>query len=114
MNNIIIGALLSASGSDVLANTRLQTMPSNGLLIVEAQAASNTASANFTQTLELPDGDTPMNAVRVPAGATAGALDTEHKQIATFRVGIGGHVTLSFAITGTNTLAYRVTFKPFR
>lgn len=109
---IIISELISASGADVLANTRLQTMPTNGLLIVEAQASANDGTNGFTMTLELPNGDTPMNAVQVPAGATAGAIDTEHKTVATFRVVLGGHVTLSFTEAGTATLAYRVTFKP--
>jgi len=111
---IIVAGLLDATNSDVLANTRLQTFAAPGVVIVELQASANDASNSFDATLNMPNGETPMETTRVPAGATAGALNNNDKLVASFRVGGGGHATLSLTETGTATCSYRVTFKPAR
>lgn len=112
MSPIIISGLLAASNTDVLANTRLQTFPSRGVVIVELQAEHNDGTNGFTATLNMPNGDTPMETTQVPAGVTAGGLNANDKLVASFRVAGGGHATLSLTEAGTSTCAYRVTFKP--
>lgn len=114
MGPIVVSNLLSASSSDVLAATRLQTAPSNGIMTVECQASLADASNNYTATLQLPNGDNPLESVLVP-GTNAtddGILDERQKLMISVPVSQGGHIVLSFTETGTATLIYRVTFTP--
>ena len=112
MSPIIVSGLLSASNTDVLANTRLQTFPARGIVIVELQSSANTAANNYTVTLNLPGGDTPFESAAVPAGVTSGGLNANDKMLASFRVACGGHATMSLTLTGTANVLYRVTWKP--
>ena len=111
-NPIIIAGTVVASVADLLNDTRLQTLPSAGVLTVELQSSAQSATNNFTTSVQLPSGDTPMNGTGVPAGVTSGALNANDKTQASFLVQQGGHATISFDLTGTATLAYRITFTP--
>ena len=111
---IVQSALLSATTSDILQGTRLQTVPSNGILIFEISADLAAAANNYTATIQLPNGDTPANGVLVPASGTIGMIDDRSKLMAAFRVGQGGHAVFSVTETGTAVLAYRVTWRPAR
>ena len=109
---IVQSALLTASNTDILQGTRLQTVPKNGILTFELSADSADGTNNFTTTIQLPNGDTPLNGVLVPASGTVGLLDDRNKLQASFRTGQGGHAVFSVAETGAASLIYRVTFTP--
>ena len=112
---IILSGQEDASNTDILEGTRLQTAPSRGMITFELQASDNDATNNYTATVQLPSGDTPMESVRVPGTDTAGLagiLKTENKLMATFPIAQGGHVVFSVAETGDAELTWRVTFTP--
>lgn len=116
MGPIIIGSILTATNADILASTRLQTAPGGGMLTIELEADLNNATNYFEATLQLPNGDTPLENLRVPASptGTAGVLDDREKLQISVPVQQGGHVTLSLTEGGTAICAYRVTFTPVR
>ena len=111
---IVQSALVSASTTDILQGTRLQTVPRNGILTFELSADLAAAANNYTATIQLPGGDTPLNGVLVPASAVIGQLDDRNKLQVSFPTGQGGHAVFSVTETGTAVLVYRVTFTPVR
>lgn len=113
---IVLSGLVSADTSDLLQGTRLQNAPSNGHMTFELQATTADATNNYTATLQMPNGDTPMNAVLVPGSnpALIGVIDDHQKLQYTGRVQQGGHVQLTLDETGTATMTYRITFTPDR
>jgi len=110
---IIESDIESATNTDILQGTRLQTVPSNGVLSVEVSSDLGTAAANFTASLQLPDGQVPMTNVRVPASGVVGGLDDRDKLGVAFEIGQGGHPVFSVVETGTAVLTWRVMFTPF-
>lgn len=64
-----------ADNTDILQGTRLQTVPAGGFLTFELQSNANDASNYFTVSIQMPNGDTPLNAVKIPAG-TVGEIDS--------------------------------------
>jgi len=112
---IIVTSFDAASNTDILQGTRLQTVPKNGILVFEIQAADNVAANNYVFTIQLPNGDTPANAVLVPAGATAGLAGIIDDRLAMklrFRIGQGGHCVFSVTETGDTEVFSRITFLP--
>jgi len=115
MRGIIVESdIESASNTDILQGTRLQTVPSNGILSFEISADLGTAAANYTTSVQLPDGQTPMTNVRVPASGVIGGLDDRDKLGVAFPIGQGGHPVFSVTETGTAVLTWRVVFTPSR
>lgn len=115
MGPIILSALLSASNTDILQGTRLQTVASGGILTFELQASDAVAANNYTVTIQMPGGDTPMNGTLVPAGNStglAGVLDERTNLTASFAIRQGGHCVFSCVETGDAEMIYRVTFTP--
>ncbi len=115
--NIIVGGQEAATNADILQGTRLQSAPAGGTLTFELQASDNVAANNFTVSVQLPNGDTPMNGVPVPAGAVAGlagVIDEREDLQATFPVGQGGHTVFSAVEVGDTELTWRVTYRPAR
>lgn len=113
MITIIVSGQETATNTDILQGTRLQTVPSNGALTFELQASDNDATNNYTASIEMPNGDTPLNDVRIPCGNStglAGVIDERTDLQATFGVAQGGHCTLSTIETGDSELTWRVTF----
>lgn len=111
---IVVSGILSASNTDVLQGTRLQTVPRGGFLTFEIQADLNDATNNYTASIQMPNGDTPMNAVSIP-GTTpvdVGILDDRQKLQITVPVQQGGHTVFSVTESGTAVLFYRVTYSP--
>ncbi len=112
---IILSSQEAATNTDILQGTRLQTVPSNGVLTFELQASDNDATNNFTVSVQLPDGDTPMTDVRIPCGNTsglAGVLDERTNLTVSFPIEQGGHPVFSAAETGDTELTWRVTYSP--
>lgn len=115
MGPIILSSQESATNADILQGTRLQTVPSGGVLTFELQAADNDATNNYTVSVQMPGGDTPMNATRVPGGASAGLagiIDERLDLQATFLIAQGGHCVFSCIEVGDTELTWRVTYAP--
>jgi len=92
----------------------VQNVPSNGILGFELESSDNDATNNFAVSIQLPDGRTPMNLVRIPAGGAtglAGVLDDREMLRASYLVGQGGHCVFSCTEAGSAELTWRVTFK---
>ncbi len=112
---IILSDQESATNTDILQGTRLQTVPAGGYLTFELQASDNDATNNFTASVQMPGGDTPMNGTRIPCGNStglAGVIDERTNLTATFPIAQGGHAVFSCTETGTAELTWRVTYTP--
>jgi len=115
--SIILSSQEAATNTDILQGTRLQTVPAGGFLTFEMQASDNDATNNFTASIQLPGGDTPMESVRIPCGNStglAGVIDDRTKLMATFPVAQGGHTVFSVSETGDAEVTWRVTYSPAR
>jgi len=115
--NIIVAGQEAASNTDILQGTRLQSAPAGGTMTFEMQAADNVAANNYTVSVQMPGGDTPMNNVLVPGGLTAGLAGVIDERVdlqATFPVGQGGHTVFSCTETGDTEFDWRVTYRPAR
>ncbi|AXH78990.1 MAG: hypothetical protein [Circular genetic element sp.] len=117
MGPIILSSVESATNADILQGTRLQTVPAGGILTFELQASDNDATNNYTVSVQMPGGDTPLNATRIPCGNTsglAGVIDERTNLTASFPISQGGHCVFSTTETGNAELAWRVTYTPAR
>jgi len=114
MGPIIITGLEEATNADILQGTRLQTVPAGGVLTFELQASSNSSAANYTVSVQMPNGDTPLNSVRVPScnPALTGVIDERQNLTVSFPIMQGGHCVFSCTETGTSTMSWRVTYTP--
>jgi hypothetical protein len=114
MGPIILSGVEEASNSDILQGTRLQTVPAGGILTFELQAQNNDSSQNFTVSVQMPNGDTPLNSVRVPAcnPSAGGVIDERQNLTVSFPIMQGGHCVFSAAETGSSSMSWRVTYTP--
>ena len=114
MGPIILSSLEGASNSDILQGTRLQTVPAGGVLTFELQAELNDNTNFYTVSVQMPNGDTPLNNVRVPGcnPALAGVIDERQNLTVSFPITQGGHCVFSATETGTASLSWRVTYTP--
>ena len=114
MGPIILSSLETGTNADILQGTRLQTVPAGGVLTFELQSQLNDTSNNFTVSVQMPNGDTPMNNTRIP-GTTpvdSGIIDERQNLTVSFPITQGGHCVFSCNLTGTNVLSWRVTYTP--
>ena len=117
MGPIILSGQEAATNADILQGTRLQTVPAGGILTFELQASDSDATNNYTVSVQMPGGDTPMNATRAPCGNTtglAGVIDSRTCLTASFPISQGGHCVFSTTETGDSELSWRVTYTPAR
>jgi len=114
MGPIILSAVEVATNADILQGTRLQTVPAGGILTFELQAQTNTPADNFAVSVQMPNGDTPLNSVQVPAcnPALQGVIDERQNLTVSFPIMQGGHCVFSATETGTTALTWRVTYTP--
>jgi len=115
MGPIILSGQEAASNTDILQGTRLQTVPARGVLSFELQAADNVAANNYVVSIQMPNGDTPMNGTLIPGTATAGLAGIIDDRLALkvrFRINQGGHCVFSTVETGDTELTWRVTYTP--
>jgi len=114
MGPIILSDVESGTNADILQGTRLQTVPAGGILTFELQAQENNSSNNFTVSVQMPNGDTPLNNVRVPAAnpSAVGVIDERQNLTISFPIMQGGHCVFSCVETGVHNLAWRVTYTP--
>ena len=114
MGPIILSGLELATNSDILQGTRLQTVPAGGVLTFELQASASSSSAFYAASVQMPNGDTPLNNVRIPAcnpGAD-GVIDERQNLTVSFPIMQGGHCVFSVTETGAASFAWRVTYTP--
>jgi hypothetical protein len=111
---IVLSDVEYASNTDILQGTRLQTVPSGGFLTFELNSSLNTETDNMTVSIQMPNGDTPLNDVRIPATNpnAFGVIDDRQKLMITLPIAQGGHTVVSTTETGTSTLAWRITYTP--
>jgi len=115
MGPIILSGQEAATNTDILQGTRLQTVPARGFLLFELQTSDNVAANNYTASIQMPNGDTPLNAARVTAGNStglAGVIDDRTALRMRFRINQGGHCVFSCIETGDTELTWRVTYQP--
>lgn len=114
MGPIILSSTEVATNADILQGTRLQTVPAGGVLTFELQAAVNTAANNFVVSVQMPNGDTPLNNVRVPScnPGLEGVIDERQNLTVSFPIMQGGHCVFSGTETGSAQLSWRVTYTP--
>ena len=114
MGPIIISGVEGGTNADILQGTRLQTVPAGGVLTFELQAQFNSAINNFAVSIQMPNGDTPLNAVRVPGcnPALEGVIDERQNLTVSFPINQGGHCVFSATETGLSNLSWRVTYTP--
>lgn len=107
---IVLSGNVTSSTTDLLNGTRLQTVPNGGTMMFEFACDNADATNNYTVSVQLPNGDTPLETVLVPASSGTGVLDDRTKLMFTEHVAQGGHVVVSFTETGTAVLTYRISF----
>lgn len=114
MGPIILSSVESATNSDILQGTRLQTVPAGGVLTFELQSSLNDGSNHYTVSVQMPNGDTPLNNVRVPGTSPVddGIIDERQNLTVSFPIMQGGHCVFSCTETGAANLAWRVTYTP--
>ncbi len=113
---LLESGLEAASNTDILQGTRLQSIPSNGVLTFELQAADAVAANNYVVSVQLPSGMTPVNGVIVPSGEVAGLAGVIDDRLALklrFRVRQGGHCVFSCVETGDTEMSWRCSFSSF-
>lgn len=112
MNIIVLSALLSASNTDILNSTRLQTVPHGGSLTFEFSSNLADATNNYTLSIQMPNGDTPLNDILIPGSnpSLAGVLDERTKLMITLPIQQGGHAVVSVTETGAALLIYRIMY----
>ena len=114
MGPIILSGQETATNADILQGTRLQTVPAGGVLTFELQSEENNSSNNYAVSVQMPNGDTPLNNVRVPAcnPALAGVIDERQNLTVSFPIMQGGHCVFSATETGATAMTWRVTYTP--
>ncbi len=104
MTDILITDLNQGSNTNLLAGTRLETIPAgSSFLHFRCSANVLNASNDMRLTIELPNGAIPVDGQRVPAngdGAT-GVLDERTLLQWTWPAVIGGRFIISIVETGT-------------
>lgn len=111
---IVLSDIEIASNTDILQGTRLQTVPAGGFLTFELQSSLNNATDNVVVSIQMPNGDTPLNGVNIPSTTPSGVgtIDDRQKLMITLPIAQGGHTVFSCTTTGAPTLAWRVTYSP--
>lgn len=107
--------LISATNTDVLSTGRLNSIPYAGLLTLQFLADLGDATNNYDLTVQLQDGDVPIDTQKVPASGSGldGVLDS--RELLELKIPIltsGGHVTVSLVENGTATCAVRAILTP--
>lgn len=105
---------LTGTNTDVLSAGRLNAIPYNGTLTMCFLADLGTAAANYSLTIQKPNGDVPVDSQTVNASSSGadGVMDTREMLSFTFRAGQGGHFIVSLTETGTAVCTVRFILRP--
>lgn len=109
---IVLSDRVTATTADLLNSTRLQTVPAGGFLVFEFIADLADATNNFTVSIQMPSGDTPLNGVLVPGvnPSLAGVMDERQKMMLSLPINQGGHAVVTLTETGAAICMYRITY----
>ncbi len=104
MADILISGLEAASNTNLLANSRLETVP-QGATFLHFRCSANLSDAtnSYALTIELPNGLIPIDGQQIPAngdGAT-GVLDERTLLQWTWPAVVGGRFIISCVESGT-------------
>jgi len=107
-------SLVAATNVDLLSAGRLNAIPYDGTLTLRFLADLGDASNFYTLTIQLPNGQVPVDAQVVPAsGAGVDMLMDERELLQfSFQAGQGGHFTVSLTETGTTVCAFQAILRP--
>lgn len=110
---IFLSGVETASVTDLLNGTRLQSAPRGGRMTFRFLADLNNATNRFTVTLQLPGGDTPLDLVPVPGSnpSLGGVMDDRQVLQVSFVVPQGGHVSVALTETGAAIASWQVIFR---
>jgi hypothetical protein len=104
---------LDATNTDVLASpSRLASIPYSGNLILEMIAQQSDGTNQFNVTVQLPNGDVPLDSFLLPDSGVDGAFNANDKYTVAFPVSQGGHVTINCTESGTAVMFIRCTLMP--
>jgi len=111
---ILITGVETASNTDLLANSRLTSIPYAGRLQFRCSADLNNATNRYALTIELPDGRIPVDAQRVFATnpALGGVLDDRTLMQFEFGATFGGHFIISVVETGAAIFSWVAALVP--
>lgn len=106
--------VIVATNADILNGTRLNAIPYNGQITFDFQADLANASNNYAITIQLPNGDVPVDSQIVLGNnpALGGVLDERTLMRFTFRAPQGGHFQVSLTETGTAICTWRAVLRP--
>ncbi len=111
---IIESGVEAATNADLLSGTRLNAIPYNGKLTCDFLADLNNSTNRYTLTIQLPDGDVPIDAQPVPGAnpSLGGVLDERQLFRITFQATVGGHFNIALTESGAALVAWRVVLSP--
>lgn len=113
---IFESGLEAATNTDILQGTRLQTVPQRGIMLFMLSASDNNVTDNMLVSIQLPDGRTPMNGIRIPQGqltaGVMGIMDTRLCLQYEAQINQGGHVVFSVVDTADSELYWRIIYSP--
>ena len=106
--------IFTDSANDVMQGGRLSNIPYNGALALQFQAQQLSEANNWRMTIQLPNGDVPLDNQLISAGADVpGCLDSDTLTQMTFNATQGGHFTIGVTKTGgANVLIARFVLMP--
>ncbi len=107
-------AVIAATDTDILNGTRLNAIPYNGTLTLDFQTDLANATNSFAVTIQLPNGDVPVDGQIVPGAnpSLGGVLDERTLLRFTFPATIGGHYNISLVESGAAIATWRAVLKP--
>lgn len=111
---ILLTGVEVATNTDLLANSRLSSIPYAGRLTLRFAADLNNATNRWALTIELPGGSIPIDAQRVPATnpALGGVLDERTLLQFSFPASPGGHFNITVTETGAAILSWLAQLSP--
>jgi len=111
---IFLSAAIVGTNADLLASTRLASIPySNSVLHMAFLANLANATNNYALTIQLPNGEVPVDSQLVFMGqevenALGGNMDGRLAMKFDYPAPQGGHFTVSLTETGTAVCAYAI------
>jgi hypothetical protein len=111
---IVERAVIIATDADILNGTRLNAIPYNGVLTFMVLADLSDATNSWAMTIQLPNGDVPVDSQIVPGSnpSLGGVLDDRQFFMMSFAAHQGGHFNISLVETGTAIATWQAVLKP--
>jgi len=112
---IFESSLISATNTDVLSVGRLNAIPYTGSLEMFFLADLGDVTNFYTLTIQLPNGDVPVDAQRVWASGAGTDMTMDAREVMRFVFPTGptgGHFVVSLTEGGTATCAFAIRLSP--